>query len=1189
MPLKIGEGKTSVEEVRRSSTIPISDTSSSDGSLGDSSSSSSVSVEDQEDLPGWYQIIGELGCGINKTPDLDPVDMEILKRGTYVKVAPPDPEFANHQLIKNGRRVHVIKPIDGYASLEEVKLKKKDVTEGWYLVVGSLGCAVHPTPDVVEDPAEGEVLREGEMVRVGRVDPEHEDHPLILSGRRVRLMEPVEGYASICSQKGYMILKHVPDYVPTPPSTADSKEKHVTFTVDDEAESDDFKEDPSDPKPLDNRTSTPYPQVQYQRKGSTNSLSSDKTDASAIRDRLAEAVEERNRLAEELSKLRAEAVEANNAQESLKKKADHVAQRAIDATIQMEKSRQEIQRLQSLQQELMAEIEAKWKEKMSMETQPLTEELGTLQQSIVVKDQKLGEVENTLEDLEGKLQIKDSELLKEKQRNEEYIRNQQQLSSEMEQLQSELASTRTLLDQKTNELEGNKKSIEDMQTSVYRQENEMKLILEKQQEREAKLQAELAALMANFEEVIEESAQAKEIEEQLFIVKEDAERTRKEAEECRNEASLAQEAVSKMTEEMNKEREMREEAEFRINQEQQERNAAHAQRMAQYNAHVEEIQMLTEKQNEDQQRMENTLNEMRTHHCQMQNEIRDKEEQVLKMQNEIATLREIADANHISKAQLDEIVKVSGENIVLKARLAKLEEERSKPKVNEVNCDSFKDHQIAELQATVLDLQKKRRQMHNALQELRGNIRVYVRIRPFLPDEQPEDFEVLQPKADGATLAIQNHNHGTPTEFQFNKIFRPHISQDAVFEEVSDFVQSALDGYDVCLFSYGQTSSGKTYTMQGVGNGNCRGIIPRAMEQVGMSLGELLTQGWEYNIHVSFLEIYNEAVRDLLWPLDPNPQQAKNRRNEIKKAKGETFVSGLTKVGLDPTNLSQIESIMEIAARHRSVGSTAMNADSSRSHSVFTMYLQARNEREGRQLNGKLNLVDLAGSERVNKSEAKGDRLKEAVNINQSLSTLSSVFLALGNKKRPIVPYRDSKLTYLLEPALSGDGKTMMILNLCPTKQHYSESLSALKFGSNVNKCELGKAKQNCHELTRPNSRESSSSSQNGKVETGASQSNSASARRLSKSSSFNGDLKPQPPTGTSPRKSSSFSGDLKPQPPAGATPRRRNSAGAVNKGPSPRQGSETLHQSGNSNCKGSRRGKSDRQSTLPTIPSATS
>merc|ERR1712038_1533954 len=286
--------------------------------------------------------------------------------------------------------------------------------------------------------------------------------------------------------------------------------------------------------------------------------------------------------------------------------------------------------------------------------------------------------------------------------------------------------------------------------------------------------------------------------------------------------------------------------------------------------------------------------------------------------------------------------------------------------------------------------------------------------------------------------------------------------------EVSEFVQSALDGYNVCLFSYGQTGSGKTHTMQGSGNGQMRGLIPRAIEQVGQYKNELERDGWEYDMQVSFLEIYNETIRDLL-----RDEEFDESKHEVKIGPdGRRFVSDINMVPLEPTDS---EAVMRQAAKYRSVGSTDMNAQSSRSHSVFTLHLTALHPENRQALRGTLNLCDLAGSERLDRSKATGARAKETVAINKSLSALTDVFVSIG-KKASHVPFRNSKLTHLLQPSLSGDGKTLMLVNLSPTEESTQETLCSLRFASQVNKCELGKAKRSLEEVDEEDAASISSS-----------------------------------------------------------------------------------------------------------------
>ena len=424
------------------------------------------------------------------------------------------------------------------------------------------------------------------------------------------------------------------------------------------------------------------------------------------------------------------------------------------------------------------------------------------------------------------------------------------------------------------------------------------------------------------------------------------------------------------------------------------------------------------------------------------------------------------------KEHKQEMIAMQFKMSVLKTRAAKVVDDEKSIATNEEEDDSVlkarieeRDRRIALLESQLLDAEKVRRDMHNRIQELRGNIRVFVRTRPFLPGDGGKHESSIDPSPDGESLSIVDNRKGGEHSFKFDKVFPPSSGQENVFDEVSDFVQSALDGYHVCLFSYGQTGSGKTHTMQGSGNGAMRGIIPRAVEKILEQSHRLQTQKWDFKISASFLEIYNEELKDLLLSMKPNYRKnAKPVKLGIKKDRaGKSYVDNLTGVKIETSDIAsgmiQLDSLMESAARARSVASTKMNAQSSRSHSVFMLHLSGYNEESGASVQGALNLCDLAGSERLDRSGVGSDakRLRETQAINKSLSCLGDVFNALATGASHI-PYRNSKLTHLLQDCLSGDGKALMFVNLSPTMASSNESLCSLRFAQRVNAVELGKA-----------------------------------------------------------------------------------------------------------------------------------
>ncbi|KAK9792707.1 hypothetical protein WJX73_008450 [Symbiochloris irregularis] len=354
---------------------------------------------------------------------------------------------------------------------------------------------------------------------------------------------------------------------------------------------------------------------------------------------------------------------------------------------------------------------------------------------------------------------------------------------------------------------------------------------------------------------------------------------------------------------------------------------------------------------------------------------------------------------------------------------------------------------VAHLDASLAQSRAAQRAMHNQLVELRGNIRVFCRLKP-------SSTAAVAALADGVSVAAHTPE-GKDATFTFDRIFAPDAQQSAVFAEAAELVQCALDGYQVCLFAYGQTGSGKTHTMQGTDHPDRQGIIPRAVAQI-LEQAELLEQqGWQYELHASYIEVYNETLRDLLAEGKGRDVGKITDQNAIRHDPhgGQTMVVGAVRAAVQTPKEAQV--LMRRAGRARAVEATAMNAESSRSHSVFMLHITGRHAASDTCLQGALNLVDLAGSERLARSGVEGQRAKEACLINKSLSALADVFSALAAKS-PHVPHRNSKLTHLLQPCLGGTGKTLMLVNINPEPASIQESLCTLRFAAKVNGCETG-------------------------------------------------------------------------------------------------------------------------------------
>jgi len=359
-----------------------------------------------------------------------------------------------------------------------------------------------------------------------------------------------------------------------------------------------------------------------------------------------------------------------------------------------------------------------------------------------------------------------------------------------------------------------------------------------------------------------------------------------------------------------------------------------------------------------------------------------------------------------------------------------------------------------------------RRKYFNMVQELRGNIRVFCRVRPMLPSEKKNkdqhdaiSFSVEEEKGQERSLLlktkIKSHHAETKTcPFEFDRIFSPRASQEDVFSDTKFLIQSVMDGYNVCIFAYGQTGSGKTYTIEG--SPSNPGVNTRALKELFRIKQERAPE-YAYKIKISMLEIYNEQIRDLLADQKANPWDEMIQPKIRKSARG-MFVDGLTEWPVKC--LEDVNKGITKGKSNRSTGVTNMNEHSSRSHMLLSVQVTGRNSVAGINHFGKLHLIDLAGSERLSRSQAKGDRLKEAQSINKSLAALGNVIEAL-QKKSSHVPYRNSKLTYMLQDSLGGHAKTLMFINVSPASLDADETNCSLTFATRVRQVELGKSTKN--------------------------------------------------------------------------------------------------------------------------------
>ncbi|XP_060923548.1 kinesin-like protein KIFC3 isoform X2 [Limanda limanda] len=375
---------------------------------------------------------------------------------------------------------------------------------------------------------------------------------------------------------------------------------------------------------------------------------------------------------------------------------------------------------------------------------------------------------------------------------------------------------------------------------------------------------------------------------------------------------------------------------------------------------------------------------------------------------------------------------------------------------------------ISEVSSTNQDLLRKykremnlRKKCHNELVRLKGNIRVFCRVRPVSQEEQDAaDAKTMLSFDSDDDAVLYLSSKGKMMTFELDKVFPPRSTQAEVFQEVQSLVTSCIDGFNVCIFAYGQTGSGKTYTMEGVVNDP--GINQRALRLLFSEVTEKAPD-WEYKISVGLVEIYNETLRDLL---GENPTD----KLDIKlnpDGSGQLYVPGLTEFPVQSPE--DINRVFELGHMNRATACTNLNEHSSRSHALLIITVCGFNAATGNRTQGKLNLVDLAGSERIGKSGAEGSRLREAQCINKSLSALGDVINALRSRHAH-VPFRNSRLTYLLQDSLSGDSKTLMMVQVSPLSSNMSESVCSLKFAQRVRSIELSSSSSRRHETSSTSS-----------------------------------------------------------------------------------------------------------------------
>jgi len=341
----------------------------------------------------------------------------------------------------------------------------------------------------------------------------------------------------------------------------------------------------------------------------------------------------------------------------------------------------------------------------------------------------------------------------------------------------------------------------------------------------------------------------------------------------------------------------------------------------------------------------------------------------------------------------------------------------------------FRETEVHDLELPVA--QEQRRRVHNIIEDTKGKVRVYCRVRPLSTKEQNAGDSTVLQSTDDMTLLLPDGN-----TFACDGIYSPG-SQEQIFNDCRDLVQSAVDGKNVTIFSYGNTGTGKTYTMYGKSNED--GIAQRAIREV-FNLSKGLGDDCSVEISASMLELYNDRLIDL--------QGKKGETHKLRVRQdgaGTVRVEGLQE--LKAKDSSELMDIFRSGVKQRIMTGNAMNVESSRSHVIFTVKVETVNVSTEEVLAGKIVLCDLGGSEQLKRTEVDGQQKKEAIELNKSLTALGDVIHAVATKQRSI-PHRNHKLTQLLRDSIGGSAKTLMIVTCSPAASNLSQTTMSLKYAA---------------------------------------------------------------------------------------------------------------------------------------------
>lgn len=497
--------------------------------------------------------------------------------------------------------------------------------------------------------------------------------------------------------------------------------------------------------------------------------------------------------------------------------------------------------------------------------------------------------------------------------------------------------------------------------------------------------------------------------------------------------------------------------------------AAHerAQAMEKRDAeHAQGIKELESKAKTAELRSKSEFSQAKNDWTKLEKQLRDEQDQVKKSKDqEIETMRkEIGESS--SKAAQDLMEKT----LLVEELMKKVEDAQNSRDEATATAQAAQD-KIAEARIThkknddlhkdLVREQLRAKKLHNELEDMKGKIRVYVRVRPFSKSELAKNCGEGVMKDGRQSVLVKGHSGpDSKKNYEFDSVFggsdADGNTQEDVFKDTKHLMMSVIDGYNVCIFAYGQTGAGKSFTMVGAADiGSCvsesgefdplAGIIPRAVVEVFRLLQEREGQQ-DFSVEVQMFQLYRDGLEDLLKEKKATKDA---KEGPLKITLAEHSASGLVEVDgaviKTASTAQEVMKIVELGSKRRTTASTQMNAESSRSHLIVSLKVTLTNQKTGGQVVGKLTLVDLAGSERLDKSGATGEGMKEAQSINKSLSALGDVIACLTTGQGHI-PYRNHPLTMLMSDSIGGNAKTLMFVNTSPADYNVSESNSSLGF-----------------------------------------------------------------------------------------------------------------------------------------------